>query len=430
MFYAICKRPHCRMRAFMLGICLLPGISTAQAKDAWSLKESIRRVMALAPELKRAEAQAEVLRGEWQQAGFWPNPRIEVDAGNKIGKDDGRGGVDISSLSVTQALPLNGRLDYRRAVAGSQLQAAGADKREQQLRLESEVARRYYALQYRAEKQALAAERVKLAEELSAVGQRRAQAGELSRLENLRLSLIREAAQQAQKQSEAEYRQALGDFSRYLGLNAAEPPALPGLNQAPQVPVLQTLRNTLDQHAALKAARYRFRAAQSAVDLAYAERLPDPELSLYSERDVLNNRRQNATGIGVSFSVPLWDRKTGTMRTARAEVIRARSDIAVLQRQLDGRLQNSHQRLSDLTQQAASYRARVFTPARDLFDLTRKAYIGGEAEILSLIDANSRYFDAKERYLDLLQQAWLESAELRLAAGQSLVNLEETHAHE
>jgi hypothetical protein len=38
-----------------------------------------------------------------------------------------------------------------------------------------------------------------------------------------------------------------------------------------------------------------------------------------------------------------------------------------------------------------------------------------------LIDANNTYFDAFGRYLELLQEAWLEAAELRLAAGQSLI---------
>ena len=53
--------------------------------------------------------------------------------------------------------------------------------------------------------------------------------------------------------------------------------------------------------------------------------------------------------------------------------------------------------------------------------MTRKAYAAGEVEILALIDANNTYFDANERYLELLQEAWMEAAELRLAAGRSLL---------
>jgi len=70
----------------------------------------------------------------------------------------------------------------------------------------------------------------------------------------------------------------------------------------------------------------------------------------------------------------------------------------------------------------------VITPSSSNPDLTRKGYAGGELEILALIDANNTYFDARERYLELLQEAWLEAAEVRLAAGRALVSTEQdTH---
>ena len=50
--------------------------------------------------------------------------------------------------------------------------------------------------------------------------------------------------------------------------------------------------------------------------------------------------------------------------------------------------------------------------------MTNKGYLAGELEVLSLIDANNTYFNAHTRYLELLQQAWLELADLHLAAGK------------
>jgi cobalt-zinc-cadmium efflux system outer membrane protein len=83
-----------------------------------------------------------------------------------------------------------------------------------------------------------------------------------------------------------------------------------------------------------------------------------------------------------------------------------------------------------LVEQGEHYRSHVFNPARMVFDLTRKAYAAGEVEILALIDANDTYFNAQERYLELLQEAWLEAAELRLAAGISLVTTTKDTDHE
>ena len=40
----------------------------------------------------------------------------------------------------------------------------------------------------------------------------------------------------------------------------------------------------------------------------------------------------------------------------------------------------------------------------------RKGFAAGQVEILNLVDAVDTYFDARGRYLELLQEAWLEAA--------------------
>jgi len=52
-----------------------------------------------------------------------------------------------------------------------------------------------------------------------------------------------------------------------------------------------------------------------------------------------------------------------------------------------------------------------------MFSLTRKGFKAGELNILTLIDANNTYYEAQERYLELLQEGWLELSEVRLSAG-------------
>jgi outer membrane protein TolC len=41
--------------------------------------------------------------------------------------------------------------------------------------------------------------------------------------------------------------------------------------------------------------------------------------------------------------------------------------------------------------------------------------------LLALVDANNTHFDAQARYLELLKEAHVAAAELRLAAGISLL---------
>lgn len=410
--------------------CVVPATVLAQVQDIWTLEESIRRVVEIAPETRGARAAVSARQGALQQAGAWPNPQIELRADDKMGKDEGSGGTDFTQFAVSQPLPLSGRLGHQQAIAGAELDTARAERQYQRVRLETQVAQRYHSLQLTEERLRLAEQRLQLAGKLQSIGHRRAQAGELSNLERLRLDLIRESAQQLLDQSEGAYNEALSRFRAYLGLSAETMPQLAPLEPFGPIPALQQLQANLPKHAALLSARYQFEAARSDVNLARAERMPDPTVTLFRERDILNGRRQDVTGIGLSISVPLWDRNSGRIDEARAQVIQTQSEQQALERDLGSRLQQSHLHLNHLVQQGEHYRTRVFKPAQKVFDLTRKAYASGEVEILSLIDANNTYFDARERYLELLQEAWLEAAELRLAAGRALVTTEQDMHHE
>ena len=57
-----------------------------------------------------------------------------------------------------------------------------------------------------------------------------------------------------------------------------------------------------------------------------------------------------------------------------------------------------------------------------MLDLTDKGFTSGELNILSLVDANNTSFEAQLTYLDLLYQARIELAEVKLYAGQLITD--------
>jgi len=430
LFIFWCRKDSWAVLFGLVLLCAAPMSVLAQPQDTWTLEDSIRRVVEIAPETRGAQAAVSARQGALQQAGAWPNPQIELRADDKIGKDEGTGGTDFIQFALSQPLPLSGRLGHQRAVAGAELDVASTERRYQHVHLETRVAQRYHTLQLAVKRLRLAEQRLQLADKLQDVGRRREQAGELSKLERLRLDLIRESAQQILDKTEGEYNEALSRFRAYLGLSAETTPQLAPLKPFGPIPALEQLQAGLTDHPALLAAKHRVRAARSGVSLVRAERLPDPTVRLFRERDFLNGRRQDVTGVGIGLTVPLWNRNSGRINEARAHVIQVQSELQTLERDMGSRLQRSHLHLTHLVQQGEHYRTRVFEPAQKVFDLTRKAYASGEVEILSLIDANNTYFDARERYLELLQEAWQEAAELRLAAGRAIVTTEQETYHE
>jgi outer membrane protein TolC len=63
-----------------------------------------------------------------------------------------------------------------------------------------------------------------------------------------------------------------------------------------------------------------------------------------------------------------------------------------------------------------------------MLDITNKGFASGELKMLSLVDANNTYFDARLHYLNLLYQARIELADIKLYAGQLMTGIDGQNA--
>ncbi len=411
-------------RTFMAAsaaIALMTTTGGAVAQTSpWTLESTVQQVLVVAPERHAAEAQVLALQGTRRQAGVWHNPTIGLGASNAMSKEDGQGGTTLNEITIRQALPLSGRLDQQRQQADAYLKQAQAGAVEQQLMLEYEAARVFHNLQLNRALFQLTEQRLQSADEFQHIGRRREQAGDLSRLERLRLDLVRENASQLIATAEGKVSEALSDFQTLLNLTDPQPVLL-SLEQLPSHPSLAALERQLEHHPALQAARQKIAAANQSIDLARTSRLADPEIWLSRGRDYLGGQRQGVTAFGVSIAVPLWNTGAGQIDSARATRDKAQFELEALQRQLSNRLRLNHLHLGHLLDQAQEYLPKVLEPAEQLFQLSRSGFSAGEVEILALVDAVNGYYEARIRYLELLQQSWLEAAELRRSAGISLL---------
>lgn len=398
------------------------------AQEVWTLEAAARRAREVAPEMQEAEAEVAAREGELTQAGSWPNPTVELRADDKLGQEDGRGGTDLTQLALSQPLPIR-RLARQRAAAKASLAAARANLGYRRLLLEREVARMFHGLQLAASRRALVQERLKLVAGFPEQGRRKA--GDplvryLTPLERRRLAILNEDARQAALLAEREYDKALIEFRAFLRLPAGAPVESAPLTAPATPPGMEALARGLENHPALIAARQETEAARAGIAVAGSQRLAEPALNVFRERDFLNGARREVSGVGVSVQIPLWNANRGIVDKAKAEAMRAASMLAVIERDARSRLEQAHAQLTRLLAQEERMRPNLIEPARELFDLTRRAFAAGEANILALVDANNTYFDARARHLELLQESALAAADLRLAAGQSIIAREAT----
>lgn len=396
----------------------------AQETPIWTLAASVQRALEAAPEMRAAEAEAAARAGGLTEADAWPNPTVELRADEKLGIENRRGGYNLNQLTITQPIPLR-RLTHQRRAAEQELESARAEQQYQRLRIEARTAQAYHALQLAAERQNLAQQRLAFAEALQGRPARKNAdplVRYLSPLERARLDVLRETAYQEVAEAEGKWSEASAQLRALLALAPGDQLGTIALTPADTPESLNALLDCLTLHPALQATQHTRDASRAAVDVARAQRLADPTLSVFREQDQLAGERRNYTGIMLGVQIPLWNQNNGAVARAVADSNKAEALLAAQRRDLESGLRQNHLHLRHLIEQAEHYRNRLLVPAKQVLDLTRKGFATGEQNGLALVDASNTYFEAQAHYLDLLHDAWFEVAELRLASGISLLN--------
>jgi len=395
----------------------------------WTLESATRHVLEQAPERHAADAEVAGREAELRTAGSWPNPNIKLRADDKLGLDDGRGGTDLTSAGISQPLPFR-RLARQQVAAKASLRSTEDDRYALLLQLEQETARAYYALQHAAARSKLAQERLAAAagypDRAGGHTQRDPLVRYLTPLEQRRLAVLREEAQQSVLTTQREFENAQTAFRSWLGLMPETVVEVAPLATPVTPPMLAELERGLEAHPAVVSAQRNVEVARAGIAVAKSQRFADPELGVFRERDYINNTRRDVTAVELTVQIPLWNLNRGPVDRAKADALRAQANLAAVRRDATSRLRQGYTELTRLLEQTERMRTNLLEPAREVLYLTRRGFAAGEANILSLVDANNTYFDAQARYLDTLKDAALAAASLRLAAGQSVLGMEVT----
>lgn len=397
-----------------------PFASPASATEpvVWTLESAARRALEIAPELRAANAEIAVREGAWREADTWPNPTIGLSASDKLGLEDGTGGTDPTQFEVRQPLPLR-RLARERAAAAAGIDAARERARFERLKIEREVARAYHRLQLAQARRRLAEERANLADK--SVTARGRLVRYLAPAERERLAVLREQAHQGLIGAQTEEERAAIEFRARLTLPAGTPVEVAPLSLPAEPAALAVLEKTIETHPALAAARRETESAQAGIAAAESRRFSDPEFILSRERDFINGTRRNVSGIGLSVQVPIWNTNPGPVQRARAEAMVAQTRAQITERDARASLAVAYAQLARLREQALRAKDQLLAPANRMLALTRRGFEAGEVNVLAFVDALNTWAEAGARAAELLAEGAEAAAELRLAAGQSLL---------
>jgi len=399
-------------------------VTTESIARQWTLESSVSQAMSTAPELKKAMAETAARQQDIKMSAMWPDPSVEFRVDNKLGKDDNSGGYDLTDVTISQPIPLS-RMKYQQSAAEASLKAVEFSHDHQALLLQTRVAKVFHQLQFASSQYALAEKRLQLANELSRKTQKNAQGvvvRYLTPLEKMRLDIIREEAHQAVTNAEGKYHEARVEFVKLLGLEGEDDINVAELQPITYMPELERLLDQQQHHAQLASQKQQLLAANHQIDVARSTQMADPTISLSRSRDTFGSGREDVYGVMFNIQIPIHDRKSTAVSRAGYKASQQRIELARLQRELQINLKRSFTHLHHVVGQAGDYDKKVLSRATKMLQLTERGFTSGELSILSLVDANNTYFDARLRYLELLYQAWSELADVKLYAGQLMVD--------
>ena len=367
------------------------------------------------PRFERLAADIETARAEVVAAGIRAEPQIAIDREEVFSN----GGLATNYARLTVPVDVSGRRGRRVAAARNAADAVIAAGERARVEIviesmrvfeESAYARRYVEA-LRAERDAL----VRLVE----VVRKRAGAGASSGYDLQRFELELTVYDDLITSAETRLLEARTQLAALVGrpdelVDAATPFDLPG----PPPPLATLTPAVLDGRGDYRAARLRRESAAQLVRAADRAWIPTLGLSAGAMSQDVGTETALGYTVGVSFSLPVFDRGRAAKGRARGEGRAAAADARLIETRIAAVLRAKHatvvRRIAQAEQLATTQLARLDS----LLRAAETAYREGASGVVELLDAYQTARDTRLRDLELRRDARLAALDLWLVLGR------------
>jgi cobalt-zinc-cadmium efflux system outer membrane protein len=370
--------------------------TSVHAAETLTLNQSLDMAERAHPHLEAGIAQVAGAQAGIVTAKAYPNPESSVLAGRQGARVPGAIAGQSYFYSFSQPLELGALRPSRIQLAERGRESSEFALAEIRLGILSAVRRAYYQVLHRKSEIQLAAERLKMVEDLRRRVQVRVDVGEAGRLELLRAEAETATARTLANSAQL---QLVSAFSQLRAAVAAPLPAdldLEGGLEAPPVLALDDLRKeVLEHHPSLALAQAEVRRANARVDYELALRRPQPSL-----RTEIDWEPDNPTyRAGLSIPMPFWNRREGPI--AEASAARRQTDrLAEAQRiEILAGLEGAYGRYQVAGQQISAFEQGVLREADQALQAAETAYQLGERGIIEVLDAQRVLHSVRLDYL-------------------------------
>lgn len=383
----------------------------AEPTGPLTLDAAIALAMAANPELSAAANELRAVEGSVIQAGLLPNPEVSTSV-----EDTHNRATRTTTLQISQMVELGGKRSARIASAERGRDVATADLLGRRLEIRAGTVAAFFEVLVAQERIQQMEDLLALARRASAAASRRVAAGKVSPVEETKARVAEASAKVELGQARTDLTAARKRLAATWG--SAQPRFSMVEGRTELLPVLlsdEALASRLDKAPQLDRARHEVERFAALAELARAKRIPDVTVSLGAKRAEELGRNQAV--VGLSISLPVFDRNQGGLLEALRRADKARDDLRAAALRLGAEVTGNHERLKALLMEAQTLRQEIVPGARSAYEAASKGYELGKFSFLDVLDAQRTLFQARTQYLRSLSDAHRTGAELERVLG-------------
>ena len=404
---------------FLITILAMP--LRAADEKAITLDALVAQALAENPELKFYEAEIAAAKGERKTAGTWANPSVSTEIGRKRVRGDISAEGTTWAVSIEQTFEWPGRISLRKAIADRQVELSETGLEQFRAALAAEVRRRGFAL-YAGQRKAEAAREVAArGEELVATLVQREPAGVTPLLETRAIEAAVIKRRRSASEAEQGAQSALFELNQLRGRSIATPLTLadfsPAFAELP--PVAELIRRAAHGNFEMRQRELEFTQQGFKVKLAENEAWPSITVGPQFSQERASDKETKA-GLGVSIPLPLWNRNTGGIATAKARELQAQTSLRLAQRAVERKLREQATAYELHRKEMARWNPKVADQLREAAALADRHYRLGAVSLATYLEVQSSYLEALEAIFSTQADALTARAEIELLTGTKL----------
>ena len=395
--------------------------ASASSREVLTLDDAFARVAQSHPDLRLIDSQRGLLAAESERAALRPPQVVGLEVENVLGSGgaSGFGGAEIS-LTLASVLERGGKLDARRTLVQTRIDALAMQRETKRLDLLAEVARRYLAISAAQHQRRIAELDIGQRQRTVAAAQRRLTAGVspesvvlTAQAALARAELDLERAEQHSAAARQHLAALWGERAPAFDVVAGDPLVLPAIAD------FTALSELLSQTPELARFADERRIGEARLQLARTQAAPDLEWQV----GVRRLQASNDFGLVGSVSLPL-----GSAARAAPDIRMAEAELAIVEVEREAQglalystLAEAHGQYRVAQSEASRLQSDVLPKLAKAEAAAERAYRAGAISYLEWAQLQSERTLALKQRLEAALEAQRALIEIQRLTGQAFV---------